>query len=438
MSTQTVNANTLASLTTNGFTRTGYAFNSWNTEPDGSGTTYTNAAQYYAKVGTETNNVTLYAIWDKVYTITFAVDSSNAASIIFGDANGTQAYTNGQTVQAIDGKSYVIGGNYPTKYGFSSWSVTAGTLENSSAASTNYTVSGDATITLTGQEATTSISSITTSGSVPSNCATTTPIRNRQLVYDPRDNEAYWVAELCDGKVWMLDNLRLDLTNSTVINDLSSANTNATDAQLAYLKGTSTGTTSDQYPTAGLSGSEWSSSYSYSVPMVAARFKDNIAPVTYGYGSGKIGVYYNYCATSAGTYCWGNGTSYSGSLTSDPVTDSYRDIEGDICPAGWRLPTGNTNSGTTRITDHGTLYAAYTNRTATNPNSFQYNLSTPLSGYCFGSSQDHLGSDGYFWSSTWNGTSGMYYLQAFSTGAGPNYGYNRYFGASIRCVLGSS
>ena len=153
----------------------------------------------------------------------------------------------------------------------------------------------------------------------------------------------------------MLDNLRLDLTNSTVINDLSSANTNATDAQLAYLKGTSTGTTSDQYPTAGLSGSEWSSSYSYSVPMVAARFKDNIAPVTYGYGSGKIGVYYNYCATSAGTYCWGNGTSYSGSLTSDPVTDSYRDIEGDICPAGWRLPTGNTNSGTTRITDYGTL-----------------------------------------------------------------------------------
>ena len=331
--TQSIPANTFGNLTTNGFSRTGYAFNSWNTEPDGSGTKYADAAQFYAKAGSATTNITLYAQWDKTYTITFAVDSSNATSIIFGDANGTQAYTNGQTVQAIDGRSYVIGGNYPTKYGFSSWNVTAGILENSNAAATNYTVTGNATITLTGQEATTSISSITASGSVPNNCASTTPIRNRQLVYDPRDNEAYWVAELCDGKVWMLDNLRLDLTNSTVINGLSSTNTNATDAQLAYLKNGG-GTTSDQYPTAGLSGSEWISSYSYSVPQVVARFKDNVAPVIFGLGSGKIGVYYNYCATSAGTYCWGNGTSYSGSPTSDPVIGSYRDIEGDICPAG--------------------------------------------------------------------------------------------------------
>ena len=431
MNTQSINANSFTNLTANSFTRTGYAFNSWNTEPDGSGRSYADAAQYYAKVGTATTNVTLYAQWDKLYTITFNV-GSNTDSIIF---DGT-AYTNGQTTTAIDGKSYVIGGNYPTKYGFNSWSVTAGTLENSNAAATNYTVSGDATITLTGQEATTSISSVT-AGSVPSNCKNLAV--NPQLVYDPRDNEAYWVAQLCDGKVWMLDNLRLDLTDSTVINNLSSTNTNATDAQLAYLKGISTGTTTDQYPTAGLSGSEWSSSHSYSVPQVAARFKNDMAPVVFGLGSGKIGVYYNYCATSAGTYCWGNGTSSTGSPTSDPKTSSYRDIEGDICPAGWHLPTG-TNSGQELYA----LYSAYSGggtlggqTTLSQAVANNTALSTPLSGYVNSGSQSNLGTRGILWSSTWLDSSYMLsrYVYATSVSGGNGYRNNGYF---IRCVLGSS
>ena len=170
--------------------------------------------------------------------------------------------------------------------------------------------------------------------------------------------------------------------------------------------------------------------------MAAARFKDNIAPVIYGYGSGKIGVYYNYCATSAGTYCWGDDTSYTGSPESDPNTSSYRDIDADICPAGWRLPT--SSAGTTRITDYGTLYAAYTNRTATNPNSFQYNLSTPFSGSHYPSSQDGLGSYGLFWSSTWAEIYDMFGLYAYSTGASTSNYRFRSHGGSIRCVLGSS
>jgi hypothetical protein len=232
----------------------------------------------------------------------------------------------------------------------------------------------------------------------------------------------------------MLDNLRLDLSNTTTLNGLDESNTNATTAQLSYLKNGG-GATDDQWPTAGLVSSSWNSYYS--VPYVKTTYKDNIAPVTYGVGSGKIGVYYNYCAASAGTYCWGNNNSDTGSPTTDPDTSSYRDIEGDICPAGWRLPSGDTNIGTTRITDYGTLYAAYSGATIGQGVAMRNALSTPLSG-SFNGSQYSLGTYGWFWSSTWGPALNMFSLDATPTGVSlGNYG-NRYYGSSIRCVLGSS
>ena len=429
--TQSIPANTFGNLTTNGFSRTGYAFNSWNTEPDGSGTKYADAAQFYAKAGSATTNITLYAQWDKVYTITFAI-GSGASSIILDNT----AYTNGQTVQLIDGTTHVIGGNYPTKCGFSSWNVTAGTLENSNAAATNYTVTGDATITLTGQEATTSISSVTV-GSIPSNCKNLAV--NPQLVYDPRDNEAYWVAQLCDGNIWMLDNLRLDLSDSTILNGLSESNTNASNTALNYLKGNATGTTSDQYPTGALVSSGWTNSYS--VPYIKTTYKDDIAPVNYGVGSGKVGVYYNYCTASAGTYCWGNGASDTGSPTTDPNTSTSptaRDIEGDICPKGWRLPTSGSYNTTTGGGEYQNLYNKYSGATGGQAVAFRNALSTPLSGFYSGSQSSNLGTYGLFWSSTWRSTNSMYSLNVSSSNVYPSNSYNRNGGSSIRCILGSS
>lgn len=53
----------------NSFTRSGYAFVGWNTKADGSGTTYS-AGQTI----TLASNMTLYAIWIRQYTITFAAN----------------------------------------------------------------------------------------------------------------------------------------------------------------------------------------------------------------------------------------------------------------------------------------------------------------------------------------------------------------------------
>ena len=63
MAAQTANAST--ALTSNSFTRTDYNFNGWNTSANGSGTSYSNTANYAF-----TSDVTLYAQW-LTHTVTF-------------------------------------------------------------------------------------------------------------------------------------------------------------------------------------------------------------------------------------------------------------------------------------------------------------------------------------------------------------------------------
>ena len=55
-------------------------------------------------------------------------------------------------------------------------------------------------------------------------------------IKDNRDDETYCVSKLADGKLWMLDNLALDLTNDTILNSLSASNTNI-DIVACFLNG---------------------------------------------------------------------------------------------------------------------------------------------------------------------------------------------------------
>ena len=140
---------------------------------------------------------------------------------------------------------------------------------------------------------------------------------------------------------------------------------------------------------------------------------------------GKIGIYYNYCAASAGSYCYGDGTNYTGAPDSDPVIGSLQDVTEDICPYGWRLPT-DSNSG-----EYHDLYVAYGN----DDTNFQIALSVPLSGIYGSSSAESQGERGFFWSSTWNSTYGMYFLGIESSDAKFEVHGFRHYGASIRCLL---
>ncbi len=234
-------------------------------------------------------------------------------------------------------------------------------------------------------------------------------------VKDERDGTKYTIGKLADGNYWMLDNLALDLINSTILNNITTSNTNASEASLISLK-SGNRSAGNQYATAG--ASSWTSSYSYSVPLSSAVNKDQTQPVAMGQTSvtGKIGVYYNFCAASAGSYCYGNGTS-SGSPSGNATED--------ICPKGWRLPTGGSSSG-----EYQALYAAY----SSNDTNFVLALKASLSGYFNEGSVSSKGEYGSFWSSTYYGSTGMYRLFVYPSSIILQKNGNRPNGVSVRCI----
>ncbi|MBR2709015.1 InlB B-repeat-containing protein, partial [Candidatus Saccharibacteria bacterium] len=239
-------------------------------------------------------------------------------------------------------------------------------------------------------------------------------------IRDSRDNEPYLIGKLADNKYWFLDNLKLDVTNSTVLSNTLSSNTNATTTSLTRFK-SGGGTTSDKYPTAKLNNVAWTSSSQnyYSIPMAVATYRNNTAGTTYGAGSGRIGLYYNFCAATAGSYCYGNGTSAG--------TSSGNATE-DLCPTGWRLPTGNTSG------EYQSLYSAY----SSNATNFKNALSTSLTGF-FNSGSKATDSYGDWWSSTRSSTEGKFYmLNAGASQLLPNHQDYRYYGLTIRCMKDNS
>ena len=244
-----------------------------------------------------------------------------------------------------------------------------------------------------------------------------------ETLIDSRDNTTYMAGRLKDGKCWMLDNLALDPTNSTTASNMNVSNTNATQEAITnLLNGGST--------TAGWSNTavanvttNFNNNDSYIQPRINNASKNTLVtshgPASIN-GQAKVGIYYNYCAASASTYCYAGGQGVD-------VPDTIIDAEQDICPVNWRMPTGG-NTG-----EYYTLAQKY-GSTATETNSLQYNLSTPLSGNYYGSSASYQGSSGYWWSSTYGYSNVMYDLGVNPTNV-THYGNYRNYGLSMRCLM---
>ena len=242
-------------------------------------------------------------------------------------------------------------------------------------------------------------------------------------IKDNRDNETYCVGKLADGNLWLLDNLALDLTSSTVLNGMNENNTHASNTTLNYFKNGG-GTTSDKYAITGVvnwtDSPTYASSYSYSDPLVNLTNKDVIpSDATSQAGQYKVGGYYNYCAASAGSYCYGNGSSAG--------TSSGNATE-DICPKGWRMPTGGSS---------GEYEALYNNASYNTYANYRSALRLPLSGYFYNGSVSNQGSSGSFWSSTRYINNNTYRLRLSTNNVYPSDDDGRRYGNSVRCVLGS-
>ena len=209
---------------------------------------------------------------------------------------------------------------------------------------------------------------------------------------DNRDNRTYAISKLADGNIWMAENLDLGRTSLTA--NLTSANTNLTTTVTAATfngwkvsSGTQTYTTGEYAPVSGTDAS-----------------------TTFSYGS-----VYNYCAASAGTICTSSNT---------------KNATSDLCPAGWRMPTGGASGELKNLYDN-----YYTSASSLRTYVPYGGAGFSLSGYMGTGEPGGMGTMSYYWSSTYgNGTPVMYTMGVSNGGVTPANQTYRYYGNSIRCI----
>ena len=221
------------------------------------------------------------------------------------------------------------------------------------------------------------------------NSCTTTPKR----MIDNRDNHIYAVKRLDDGKCWMMENLDLGRTDLTT--DLTSANSNLTTTVAAATfngwrrtVGSNSNTVGDFIPIDGT---------------------DQTVNTPYG-------TLYNYYAVSGGTI--------SGSTNTV-------DVRNDICPAGWRLPSGGN------LGEFKTLYSVSSYNTLAK---MRTSMADGGPAFAFAGSFSSTnapvdtGTKGYYWSSIRSSDSNIYALQ-LTTSVSATMSFTRTTGRSVRCVL---
>ena len=100
---------------TGNLVKTGYSFAGWNTQADGSGTTYTQAQTFTMGAA----NVTLYAKWtaNPTYTVTYNGNGNTGGSVPVDSTN----YEQGQTVTVLGNTGNLV----KTGYSFAGWNTQA-------------------------------------------------------------------------------------------------------------------------------------------------------------------------------------------------------------------------------------------------------------------------------------------------------------------------
>ena len=390
---QTITRGVSENLTANAFsiedTEThGYRFLKWNTEPDGSGTNYTDGASV-KNLAPAGEKITLYAQWEEYsfadVTIAFADEGASRVNLV-SEYYGSQRITeSGQTVKLASGKTYVLSVDLAPNHDFASWSVNSGTIGSPITNPTTYIPNAAATLTVTTRQR---FEKLYLQDVTIMSCPIVATI-----AYDNRDENEYIIKRLDDGKCWMMDNLRLGSASETA--ELTPSNTNISSNEIGFTLPASGKITNN-----------------YTSPQLNASSVNNIS-TSMGDGSGKIGVYYNFCAASAGTLCTNN---------------SLSNVTSDICPKGWSLPSGGNSGG-----DIVNLHAAYNNKYTATLTAFSANMS----GYINSGSGNvlNLGSNGYFWTSTGYNLNKSYILETKSSWLGFSGGGVRSNGLSIRCRL---
>ncbi len=301
-----------------------------------------------------------------------------------------------------------------------------------------------------------------------------------QLI-DRRDSKKYWVTKLLDGNCWMSQNLDFNISTNNVTTAYSDVTSNWTSSSTYPARATYNNTSSGSALGAG--SDAYLSTYSWDV----GDYIINNPAAWDGCGSSFNGKNLSTCTgafTVVGSrtasmdpnfyknngnktytssqydahYLVGNYYQWNAAAAGTNTTDISSPTAGSICPKGWKLPTTYYNGASrsfTKLFEKYGLVTSPTNGTVTGVssiNSMTYDIAlSPLffvrSGYVYPylavNSQDPgfggLGIQGFYWSATNQGSSGVY-------GDGLEFwmsdwpvflakGDSSYKGYSVRCMV---
>ncbi|MBR3246631.1 InlB B-repeat-containing protein [Candidatus Saccharibacteria bacterium] len=363
-------------LTRNSFTKVDYVFNGWNTSASGDGASFGDWS-YVNQIAKPGQTITLYAQWaeciknyicyrkngDDVTGTTNSHSMFSSNNIISASGFKREGYsfvgwnTKADYTGTFFGPNQTVGGSYPDGLIlYAMWLAPTGTLQNWDGCDSLVQAPTDGTANLS----------------------------HVVVLTDERDGNTYAVAKLADGKCWTVQNLRLD---STV--ELTSANTNNPSLSLTNIY--DTGETSNHLTP--------SSSKPYNASTAPEGWCGNSLPSCVLQSRLRIDEVYG------GYYNWYSATAGHSKIFPSSVT-----VSGDICPAGWRLPTGGTTSGEFKaLTD--AINGGVNDRTTSNMiRSFPYNF-LYSGGINANGAIDMPGSLGDYWSATSMIGSGAYALR---------------------------
>lgn len=431
---ENVHYNTSVNLTANTFTKTGYIFNGWNTRADGKGQGFGDQDRYDVPEYSESssNSLSLYAVWlcdTSVNTCSADEPSADGSSYNPGISLARAyelAYMNNPGAFDMGGGQTKHGLYYPVGDGTYA-EATNDSYYQRPASELRFALQD---INLTIQE----------NGQTYTICQYATAVGSDVYALDLRDWKSYHVRKMADGRCWFADNLALDITNSYVQSRMD-GRTNATTAHLNYLFNGGGGD-NDQWPLAGARAFQPNdySTFSHAIPEVYTVGMDspspNLVDTINGWNNGAL---YNFCAASAGTYCYGNS---SGPGTPVDKPDTAIDTDGDICPTGWRLPTGRSS-----YDDYGefaTLLEHHVDQSLQDEDwdayeqqfdafRLTFRMSLPGAINSEGIMQEWVGNENEYWTSSNYNNYSMTSWTGYETGLDYDV-LNRHYGGTVRCI----
>ena len=244
---------------------------------------------------------------------------------------------------------------------------------------------------------------------------------------DNRDNQAYAVAKLADGNCWMIESMRLSLDNLLV--PMSAENTNNPASAFATA-------VNEQHPASSAKFYNWCLTSDAECVEQIQYDSRNVSRIgADGDPSDPSpGSDYNYWGVKDARYGYGTYynwyTATAGNGTFETETGA---VAGDICPAGWHLPTGGSAG------EMNGLFSAVGSpaNVRKHPNNFVFG------GYRYGTTvYNRYANFGHNWLSTASGeaddqTHGGYkadFSLVIYYGVAATSTESKYYGYAVRCL----